>query len=356
MSSTTLSHMSWVFTDIHAPEAEETISTDGGNATPGTWEFASAPTVTVVNAGVCSFRVHNAATKVISLTLGPDDHVGTILTKGASGLVEAGQALPWAVRLQKCLAIGEAASGPCLVVLDAPATSEISSAQAALAHHGSRIHALKGTSCLLVLAGHPETTYPMISSTGVAYTSMPWFDLCNGAEWGMAVDINTAPSDPMRMLDSLALLLGTCTLHAGPRVSTAPYTLGRLHPEEVFCYATFSENVVPGTPRVSKTRGISAHTSDGKPWSAKVILQEDEFREDEDPVMRHLRVMLSAEHASAIGSAYFHLAALLRDTTPSLVRRAMSDVHRKLVPPHVPPAPSLCRVASMNPGQQHSSW
>jgi hypothetical protein len=166
--------------------------------------------------------------------------------------------------------------------------------------------------------------------------------------------MRTMPSDASRMLDSLALLLGTCMLDAGPWVSTAPYTLDRLHPEEAFRYASFSENVVPGTPRVSKTRGISAHTSDGKPWSAKVILQEGEFMEDEDPVLRHLRVMLTGEHASAIGPAYFHLAALLTDTTPSLVRRAMSDVHRKLVALPTPPAPSLCRAASMNPG--HSSW
>ena len=311
--------------------------------------------MTLVNAGVYTFRVHNAATKVISSSLGADDQVGTMIAKGASGTVEAAQALPWAVRLVKCLAIGEAASTPCLVVVDAPATGEISSAQAALAQYAPRISALKGTCCLLVLAGSPESTYPMLSDTNVTYNSMPWFELCSGAEWGMTVDIAVAASDPLRMLDSLALMLGTCTLSAGPWVSTAPYTDDRLHPEEVFRYATFSDNVVPGTPRASKTRGISAHTSDGKEWSAKVILQEDEFRDDEEPVMRHLRVMLSGEHASAIGSAYFHLAALLGDTTPPLVRRAMADVHRKLVAPPVPTAPSLCRAASMNPGQ-HSSW
>jgi hypothetical protein len=311
--------------------------------------------VKIVNTGVYAFRVHNAAVQVVCSTLGSDDYVGTMIAKGASGTVEAAQALPWAVRLDKCLTIGEAASTPCLVVVDAPATSEISSAQAALAQYAPRINALKGTSCMLVLAGNPEMVYPMLSGTNVTYNSMPWFELCSGAEWGMTVDIAVTASDPLRMIDSLALMLGTCTLSAGPWVSTAPYTDDRLHPEEVFRYATFSENVVPGTPRASKTRGISAHTSDGKEWSAKVILQEDEFRDDEEPVMRHLRVMLSGEHASAIGSAYFHLAALLGDTTPPLVRRAMADVHRKLVAPPVPTAPSLCRAASMNPGQ-HSSW
>ena len=349
--------MSWVLTDIRGPAAKEKVDVDCCNCTPGAWEFASAPAVTLVNAGVYAFRVHNAATKVISSSLGADDQVGTMIAKGASGTVEAAQALPWAVRLVKCLAIGEAASTPCLVVVDAPATSEISSAQAALELHATRISALKHTSCLLVLAGSCESTYPMISERdgGVHYNSTPWGKLVRSAEWGMTVDIAVTVSDPLRMLDSLALMLGTCTLSNGPWVSTAPYTDGRLHPEEVFRYATFSDNVVPGTPRASKTRGISAQTSDGKEWSAKVILQQDEFRDDEEPVMRHLRVMLSGEHASAIGSAYFHLAALLGDTTPPLVRRAMADVHRKLVAPPVPTAPSLCRAASMNPGQ-HSSW
>lgn len=349
--------MSWVFTDIHAPAAEQEDGAGSCHSTTvGAWEFASAPAVTLVNGGVYAFRVHNVATKVISSGLGADDQVGTIVAKGASGTVEAAPALAWAVRLEKCLAIAETTSIPCLVVLDAPATSEISGAQAALAQHAPRISALKGTSCLMVLAGDPERSYPMITGNNVAYNLMPWFELCTSAEWGMTVDMRTMPSDTSRMLDSLALLLGTCVMDVGPWVSTAPYTHDRLHPEEVFRYATFSDNVVPGTPRVSKTRGISAHTSDGKPWSAKVILQESDFQDDETPVMRHLRVMLSGGHTSAIGASYFHLAALVTDTTPPLVRRAMGDVHRQLVSLPTPSAPSLCRAASMNPGQPHSSW
>lgn len=282
------------------------------------------------------------------------DSVGTTIARSASGTVEGAPPLTWAIRLDKCLAICEAIETPCVAVMDAPGTSEIASADSAVLQHTDRINSLRGSHCMLVLAGDPNATYPVIDGTAVCYSREPWAKLCTHAQWGMTVELNARASDLSRMLDSITLLLGSCVPDAGPLVSTALYTLGRRHPSKVFCYATFSDNVIPGSPRVSETRGISVHTSDGKPWSARLILQEEEFRADEDSLMRHVRVMLDGGHASSIGSAYFHLAELLTDTTPSFVRRAMADVHRKLVSPPVPSAPSLCRAASMNPG--HSTW
>ena len=342
--------MSWKIIDIHATASKAGCTS---SCTGGSWEYASAPVVGLINGTTYPFRIQNAPTRIVSTNLREEDKVGSVVEKGASGMIDAAASMPWAVRLAKCLTACEDSEEPCIAIMDAPETTEISSARVAMVEHADRIKAMKDSEKMLVLASVPDLLYPSLSYGDIIYSKKPWQQLCNANEWGMHVDLRLGPSDPLRMLDAFSLVLGSCIVDGGPSVSTALYPDGWTLPTEMFRYMTFSDNVVPGTPRASHTRGMSAETMDGAPWHATVVLQcKDD--EKEDDTMGQLRRLTTSKDTAVVGAAYFTLARMKAAAMLPFVRRAMADVHTKFaVGPLTLPSLPMCRVASM-PAQ--SSW
>jgi hypothetical protein len=306
-----------------------------------------------VNGTTYPFRIQNAPTRIVAPQLREEDKVGSVVQKGASGMIDAAASMPWAVRLSKCLTACEDSEEPCIAIMDAPATTEISAARVAMVEHAERIKAIKGSEKMLVLASVPDLLYPSLSDGNVIYSVKPWQQLCSANEWGMHVELHLGASDTLRMLDAFSLILGSCIVDGGPRVSTAFYPDGWTLPTQMFRYMTFSENVMPGTPRASHTRGMSAETMDGAPWHATVVLENDSGEEEEDDAMTQLRQMMTSKDTAVIGASYFTLAGMKAAAMLPFVRRAMADVHTKIAVSPLMPSLPMCRVAS---APVQSSW
>ena len=296
----------------------------------------------------------HAPRKIVAINLADEQSVGVTVHQGASGTVDAASTMPWAVRLEKSLAVCEASKAACVVVLDAPPTAEISSARVAMALMRTRMAALKGTEKLLIMASKPHMMYPYtnMSPDGtprIRYSTKPWHKLQQAAEWGATVEL-LHDTELCRMQDTFALLLGSHRVPSGPHVSTAAYPVGHCVPKEALKYIRFSDNVISGSARASLTRGVTANTTDGASWTATVIMQCDDGTEESD-LARNLRVMLTSSDTRKVGSAYFALCAM-GSALPPWVRCAMQDVHTHATVSVTPTAPvPLCRVASI-----HSPW
>lgn len=340
--------MKWQLTDIHAPAAAvndaTVVKSDGG-----WWHCHSVCGMGIVNATRHAFEVRNLPQTITTHSLADTHAVASIINPGTSGTVDGTDA-PWAQRLRTCLDVCERFTTPCMTFIDAPASSEMASSLLALEECKQRIQALLGTKRLLVLALPCNTTYPVLEERQIVYSASPTATLCTGAEWGLHYTIRGSPSDPSRFADVLSTMLGYLYIPIGPLVSTATFPDGYNLPKEAFEYMTFSSNVVPGSARASRTRGISATTTDGKEWHATVILQSNTLT-SESQAMACVRRMLTEQSISAVGGSYFALAAL-DEELPPVVRRVMADVYRKraTMARGLTVGP-LCRAAS-----HHRSW
>jgi len=342
--------MSWTICDIHGPVAEPT---GPGATTAGAWSHSGSQRLSIVNGTPAEIILQDAAQTLASIGLSGSAPVGTTIYPGAGGVIDGvPDDMPWCMRLEKCLYICETTDGPCIAVLDAPATREITGALSALAIQYARINALHGTEKLLILSGLQTKHYPIVEDCSVIYSTQPWSDLCSKAQWGMRVTFPDHALSPYRMLDAFGLLLGSKCMPSGPHTSTALYPDGTSLPSEVLTYMAFSDNVTPGSARASTTRGMSATTTDGMPWTATIILRHDE-EANEDSMMYHMRRLLTADTAEQVGASYFALSKL-GTTLPPFVRRAMSDVHTNTTANMQAFVPStMCRVASHH---NHSIW
>ena len=340
--------MHWHTVDIHGPAgtAAHTAHADGGS-----WEHAGADDINIVNATSHPFRIQNASANMYALALGDCDDVTTHIAKGASGTISAPESMPWAVRLHAALDVCDTSARPCVCILDAPSTSEIQGARKAMDTQAPRINAMRGSDKMIVLAGKPCQEYPCVVEGRVFYSPKPWRALRHDAEWGIIVDLKADHTCLHRMVDAFALVLGTYIVVNRRAVSTAQCLEGAVIPKEALTYISFSPNVIPGTPVVSTTRGITAETCDGKPWHATVVVQTDAAGE-EDRAMSLLRPMLTSTDTGIIGSCYFQLREMDTGSMPTFVQRALAAVHAKAS--RLPPAPTLCRNASIAP--HHSSW
>jgi hypothetical protein len=340
--------MHWRTVDIHGPAsaAAHTAHADGGS-----WEHAGADAINIVNATSHPFRLQNASANMYALALGDCDDVTTHVAKGASGTIGAPESMPWAMRLSTALDVCDTSARPCVCILDAPSTSEMQGARKAMHTQAQRINAMMGSNKMVVLTGKPCQEYPVVVEGIVSYSQEQWHALRSDAEWGLIVNLQADHTCPHRMVDAFALVLGTYIVVNGRAVSTAQYPGGAAIPKEALTYISFSPNVIPGTPVVSTTRGITAETCDGKPWHATVVVQTDDG-DEEDRTMSLLRLMLTSAETGIIGSCYFQLRAIDTGSMPAFVQRALAEVHAKTS--RFPPGPTLCRNASMAP--HHSSW
>ena len=91
---------------------------------------------------------------------------------------------------------------------------------------------------------------------------------------------------------------------------------------------------------------VSVKTTDGKAWTATVVLESSACKEEHDAA-RHLRLMLTGHTPGIVGASYFSLCAMPRDEVPDIVRTAMANVHAQHVSKYTPTAAvPMCRVAS----------
>lgn len=340
--------MSWAVKDIHAEAAQCRAE---GFQTTGTWQPGRCDAIRMVNATPHSIIVSNLAQRVTAINLQDREGVATIIYEGASGTVDGTDArMPWAMRLEACLATCESGTGPCIAIMDAPPTYEVTSALAALENRRERIHSHYRSNVLLILTGCADRMYPVVQGNEVVYSREIWEHIRTTVSWGFLVTLpDKLQASPSRMEDALALLLGEAMV---PKccfsyTSTALFPDGCVMPRQVFQYMTFSENVVVGSARASRTRGITATTTDGKPWSATVVLSG--LPEPETDIMRYFRIMLTSDVVQEVGAAYFMLMHMKLDIP--VVRRALTDVHAKLTSrSSMKDAVPMCRVAS------HSTW
>ena len=340
--------MKWQLTDVRGPAAAS-----GASATIKSrgewWHATSVDQICIANGTRYAFDVNHLPQTVTTQSLGDAHAIASIVHPGTSGVVD-GMAAPWAQRLRIALDICERCETPCVAVMDAPESSEIVCALAELSKQKERIKALLGGTKLLVLTLPWNTTYPVLEERQVTYSQKPAESLRADAEWGLQYTIRGSASDTGRLHDVFTTMLGYMHTPTGPYTSTATYPDEFTLPKEVFDYMTFSSNVVPGSARASRTRGISATTTDGKAWHATVILQSNTLA-TETQTMCCVRLMLTATDAAEIGGSYFALAAGDNEPIP-VIRRIMSDVYRK----HT----SKCRGLSVGPlcraASHHRSW
>lgn len=354
--------MTWIISDIRAPPA--TSSQCSGVSSEGTWAHATAEHLYLVNATPHAIQVANLPQHVTAIGLADRSSVSCTIDIGASGAADgASTGTPWAWRLEACLEVCENEAGPCVAVIDPPPTNEIASALAAMNNLTGRIGALRATDKLIILTG-PEPgnveegtglTYPRDAYHNgmhrIHYCAGIWNEMRSYGQWGAVVTLPAQEASPLRMRDSFALLLGTRFAHTGPYISSAVFPEGCTLPESMFAYMSFSDNVLPGSARASRTRGITAATADGKEWTATVVLSCEGVGEETDQ-MRHLRTMMTSDSVEAVGGSYFALHTEA-DKLPSFLRRSLSDTYSKIVAKHPMPAPGMCRVASHH---RQSPW
>ena len=282
---------------------------------------------------------------MIAIHVKDEGVVSASVHRGAGGTLEACSSMPWATRLENTLRICETRKVPCVAVLDAPPTAQISSARVAIMQHRARINALYGSDKLLVLTGMCTVKYPVQDGDNIAYSVKPWQGIKTAVQWGMTVDLPDVHT-LTRMHDMFSILLGSCIAESEAFTSTAVYPGDCMMPREVMRYMQFSDNVVPGSARASSTRGITADTTDGGSWSATVILQHTEQTESETALARATRAMLTSQCVKERGSAYFELCKM-GQSLPPFVRRAMKDVHSEIASGLLVLAPTpMCRNAS----------
>lgn len=310
----------------------------------------------VINATVCPFSICHAACKLVALNVADKQSVNVTVHQGASGTFDGVPTMPWAVRLEKSICICEGTDVPCINVLDAPPTAEISEAIAAVTQLRTRLDALRNTDKLLIMSSTPDVVYPQMKECAnrtqtMTYSNAPWAILNEIANWELSVNLQCT-SGQARLHDTFSLLLGTHRPPSGPYISTAAYPNGFVMPQQMLKYITFSTNVVPGSAHVSLTRGVTAKTTDGAEWSAAVMLNCEDRELQETEVARHVRRMLTSSTPDKVGGAYFSLCST-RSSLPIWARRAMQDVHAEATEAMVAATarPPLCRAASI-----HSPW
>ena len=338
--------MSWSVVDIRATS---NVSSQAVQHTPGSWKHASAEKIYVVNATTESFVVNQLPQLVVAKTFDDNETVRTTVHAGAKGVIDGVDArVPWSVRLSQAVNVCEETSEPCVAVIDAPPAHEIQGSINMLESISHRISQLCETNSLVILTGPEKASYPkQVSERLVVPSEEPWGALRGMTDWGCFVALTPAAlASSDRLRSAFSLLLGYQTTAVNSLTSTACYPEGSTMPRVLFPYMRFSDNVVFGSARVSRTRGITAATNDGKPWSAKVILSGASYTESDE--MKHLRILLTSDDLTEKGAAYFHLLAN-QDSLPDFARRALTTVHSSLARTDAMAAAPLMRAVSHSP-------
>lgn len=339
--------MSWSVVDIRAAASGETKVAPNSK---GSWEHAECGSVVMINASLTSILVDQLPQLVCAKPLSESEEVSTVIHAGAKGVIDAVDSrVPWSLRLCQALTTCEQAENPCVAIIDAPQSHEIKGATDALTRNAHRISKLRGTSSLFLLVGPDKVLYPVQESPHVITNSEePWREIKDHAEWGCFVTIPAADINALdRLRNAFALLLGQQTMPLSSMTSTALFPGNSTLPRQLFPYMRFSDNVVFGSARVSRTRGISASTKDGKPWSAQVILAGASETETEE--MSHLRRLLTSDDISEKGAAYFYLLSN-QHKLPEFARRALPAVHSEFSKHgQSAAAPPLLRAVSHSP-------
>ena len=339
--------MGWILADVHGPECSGERSTIQRK---GAWPHAACRKVYVINSTKDDIHVPSVPQDILSLDVTDRNALPTHITSGTTGILSGTpQAHPWEQRLRNGLDICESnISLPAIMIIDAPGTDEIGPAMAAVSELRSRINKVYKTNKLIVLAGPSNVEYPVLDEDIVAYSSTPWQDMQGTVQWGLR--LVSRPSSTGDVRDMLAMMLGTMHVMHRSFTSTATYPHGYSVPDEMLSYTSFSDNVISGTATISRTRGITAQTSDGKPWSAKLVLNCPGAQESQ--TMVSLREMVTGTDAKEAGAHYFALYAVY-SSIPSFLRPTLSAFHSKWAGANtLARGMPMCRVASHCPQRE----
>jgi hypothetical protein len=260
------------------------------------------------------------------------------VAKGCSGTYD-GSALPWTKRLdmvlQRCLDSMQKGDCPIVAVIDAPPSTEVIEAIAALKLRGDEIGAQYGTNALLMLSGSATLNLPYINDENdFIYDESQWKFMKSI----FTPFVETTQHGMSRLEIPLAVFIGRHVAATGVRTAQIDYPDGMTMPSSMIPHATYSNNV--RDPRVSRTGGISLHVIDGEDVTVTAILESEDKddEEDEDPAMAALR-QSTGEDTDEVGAAYFALLRITSGPLATIAARAARAVHRKWITVPPPPLP-----------------